>query len=160
MVKEVLNAENAEHLQMLKKVSHPVTEFNERLFYLLDDMRDTIIDYAGIGLAAPQIAILRRVVVLDFSSDIDGIEQDEYIELINPEVLKSSGSQTDEEGCLSIPGERGLVTRANKVVVKFQDRHGKWHQREFEGLAARAVFHEIDHLNGVLYTQHVQELPN
>ena len=132
----------------LTKVCRPVTEFNDRLHVLLDDLADTLEDSGGVGLAAPQVGVLRRVcVVLD--------EEDQLIELVNPEIIRQSGEQTGLEGCLSVPGKWGIVTRPDYVRVRAQDRNGQWCETEGEGLTARAFCHEIEHLDGHLYTEHI-----
>ena len=142
----------------LKKNSRVVTEFNERLHILLDDMRDTLIDANGLGLAAPQVGVLRRVVlVVDLNIESD-LPEEQIIELINPEIIASSGTQRDTEGCLSIPGVYGIVTRPDTVKVKAQDRHGTEFEVWGSGLTARALCHEIDHVNGVLFTTHAEKL--
>ena len=130
---------------VLTKVSRPVTKFDRRLHQLLDDMTETLLDACGVGLAAPQVGILRRVVVVDTGED--GI-----IELVNPEIIAQSGEQTGLEGCLSVPGEYGIVTRPNEVTVRAQDRDGNWFEAEGEGLIARCFCHELAHLEGQLYT--------
>ena len=131
----------------LEKVCRPVTEFNGRLHMLLDDMADTLSEANGAGLAAPQVGVLRRVcLVLDEESD-------EYLELINPEIISQSGEQTGLEGCLSVPGKWAIVTRPNVVKVRAQDRYGNWFEVEGEELMARAFCHEIAHLDGHLYTE-------
>jgi peptide deformylase len=133
----------------LKKVCRPVTEFNAHLHQLLDDMADTLTEANGAGLAAPQVGVLRRVcLVLDEDTE-------EFIELINPEILSKSGEQTGLEGCLSVPGKWGIVTRPNVVRVKAQDRDGNWFEAEGEGLTARAFCHEIEHLDGHLFVEHI-----
>lgn len=133
----------------LTKVCRPVTAFNRRLHELLDDMADTLAEANGAGLAAPQVGVLRRVcLVLDEESE-------EYLELINPEIIDQSGQQTGLEGCLSVPGKWGLVTRPDKVRVRAQDREGNWFEAEGEGLTARAFCHEIEHLDGHMYTEHI-----
>ncbi len=132
--------------ETLRKVCRPQEKFDLRLGILLKDMADTMYKAEGVGLAAPQVGILRRVVVVDVTSDRTGLK-----EMVNPEILESSGSQTGREGCLSVPERQGVVTRPMKVKVRYQDRHGKWMELETEGFEARAVCHEIDHLNGVLY---------
>ena len=133
----------------LTKVCRPVTEFNSHLHELLDDMVETLTDANGAGLAAPQVGDLRRVcVVLDE-------ETEEFIELINPEILSSDGEQTGLEGCLSVPGKWGIVTRPNHVRVRAQDRDGNWFETEGEALTARAFCHEIEHLDGHLFVEHV-----
>ncbi len=135
---------------MLRKVCRPVTEFNERLWQLLDDMADTMHAAPGVGLAGPQVGILRRVVVMDVG---DGV-----IEAINPEIVSREGEQNGEEGCLSFPGKWGMVTRPYKVKMKAQDRHGKWYFLTGEELLARCMCHEIDHLDGVVFLDHVSEV--
>ena len=139
--KEILLFEN----DTLRKISHKVEKFNLRLWLLLRDMADTMYEADGVGLAAPQIGILRRVVVIDVGDD-NGL-----IELINPEIIAVEGEQEGPEGCLSKPGRQGYVRRPNKVTVRAQDRHGKWFEITGEGLLARAFCHELDHLDGRLY---------
>ena len=135
--------------ECLLKKCRPVTEFNRHLHLLLDDMAETLADANGAGLAAPQVGVLRRVcLVLDEDSE-------EYIELINPEIIAESGTQTGLEGCLSLPGKWGIVTRPNVVRVRAQDRNGDWFEAEGEGLTARAFCHEIEHLDGHLFSEHV-----
>ena len=135
--------------ECLTKVCRPVTEFNSRLHELLDDMVETLADANGAGLAAPQVGVLRRVcIVMDEDSE-------EYIELINPEIVAQRGEQTGLEGCLSVPGKWGIVTRPNVVRVRAQDRDGQWFEVEGEELTARAFCHEIEHLDGHLYTEHI-----
>ena len=131
--------------ETLRKVSHKVEKFNLRLWLLLRDMADTMYEAEGVGLAGPQIGILRRVVVIDIG-DENGL-----IELINPEIIHMEGEQEGPEGCLSKPGRQGFVRRPNKVTVRAQDRHGKWFEITGEGLLARAFCHELDHLDGKLY---------
>ena len=130
---------------ILKKISRPVDKFDERLYILLDDMRDTMHQADGCGLAAVQVGVLKRVVVVDVG---DGL-----IELINPEIIEQSGEQYEVEGCLSLPGKNGITRRPMKVKVKAQNREGKWCHYTGEGLKARAFCHEIDHLDGHLYTE-------
>ena len=135
--------------ECLTKVCRPVTEFNSRLHELLDDMVETLADANGAGLAAPQVGVLRRVcIVMDEDSE-------EYIELINPEIVAQSGEQTGLEGCLSVPGKWGIVTRPAWVRVRAQDRNGNWFEAEGEGLTARCFCHEIEHLDGHLYVEHI-----
>ena len=129
----------------LHKVCKPVENFDWRLHKLLKDMTDTLIDSGGVGLAAPQVGILRRVVLVDTGEEI--------IELINPVLVETDGEQTGAEGCLSVPGKYGLVTRPYYAKVKAQDRHGDWFEAEGEELIARCFCHELDHLDGILYTQ-------
>ena len=132
----------------LTKKCRPVTEFNGRLHTLLDDLKDTLLDSGGVGLAAPQVGILRRVCVVMN-------EDDEIIELVNPEIIATDGEQTGLEGCLSVPGKWGIVTRPNVVRVRAQDRYGRPFEVEGEGLTARAFCHEIEHLDGHLFVEHV-----
>ena len=129
----------------LHKTCRAVTNFDWRLHKLLDDMKETLADANGVGLAAPQVGILRRVVVVDLG--------DEMLELVNPELIETSGEQTGAEGCLSVPGKYGLVTRPNYAKVRAQDRDGNWFEAEGEELIARCFCHELDHLDGILYTQ-------
>ena len=132
--------------EILTKKCRPVTKFDRKLHVLLDDMAETMHRANGVGLAAPQVGILRRVVVIDVTEDHSGLK-----EMVNPEILERSGSQTGREGCLSVPERQGIVTRPEKVKVRYQDRHGKAWELETEGFEARAICHEVDHLNGVLY---------
>lgn len=132
----------------LNKPCRKVTEFNSRLHTLLDDMAETLREANGAGLAAPQVGVLRRACIV-----IN--EDDEVIELINPEIVSQSGEQTGIEGCLSIPGKWGIVTRPNQVRVRAQDRWGVFFVVEDEELTARAFCHEIDHLDGHLFSEHV-----
>ena len=130
----------------LGKVCRPVTKFDKRLHQLIDDMIDTLYDSNGVGLAAPQVGVLRRVVVVD-------VGEGEILELINPEIIEQSGEQTGLEGCLSVPGKYGIVTRPNVVKVQAQDRYGEWFEAEGEELIARCFCHELAHLDGHLYTE-------
>ena len=129
----------------LHKVCKPVTKFDRKLHKRLDDMAETLAEANGVGLAAPQVGILRRVVIVDTG---DGI-----LELINPTMVETSGEQTGAEGCLSVPGKYGLVTRPNYAKVSAQDRDGNWFEAEGEELIARCFCHELDHLDGIVYTQ-------
>lgn len=129
----------------LHKVCKPVTDFNAKLHKLLDDMQETLLQANGVGLAAPQVGILRRVVIVDTGEEI--------LELINPSLLETSGEQTGAEGCLSVPGKYGLVKRPYCAKVRAQDRNGNWYEAEGEELIARCFCHELDHLDGILYTQ-------
>jgi peptide deformylase len=136
----------------LNKKCRPVTNFDGRLHQLLDDMAETLASENGVGLAAPQVGVLRRVVLVLETNVPD--EQEEYvIELINPEIIESSGEQYGAEGCLSVPGEFGLVKRPYKVKVRAQDRYGEWFEVEGEGLTGRCFCHELDHLEGILFTE-------
>jgi peptide deformylase len=129
----------------LHKVCKPVESFDRKLHKLLDDMAETMDDAGGVGLAAPQVGILRRVVVVDTG---DGI-----LELVNPELIETSGEQEGAEGCLSVPGKYGLVKRPYIAKVRAQDRDGNWFEAEGEELIARCFCHELDHLDGIVYTQ-------
>ena len=129
----------------LHKVCKPVTAFDKKLHRLLDDMRETLIDSNGVGLAAPQVGILRRVVLVDVG--------DEIIELVNPTLLETDGEQIGPEGCLSVPGRYGLVKRPYWAKVRAQDRYGDWYEAEGEELIARCFCHELDHLDGIIYTE-------
>ena len=135
----------------LKKVCRPVTDFNARLHTLLDDMTETLIDSGGVGLAAPQVGILRRLCVVMN-------EDDEVIELINPEIIATEGEQTGLEGCLSVPGKYGVVTRPYVVRVRAQDRNGAFFEVEDEALTARCFCYEIEHLDGHLFIEHTDHL--
>lgn len=130
---------------ILRKVCRPVEKFDDRLAQLLDDMAETMHEAEGAGLAAPQVGIMRRAVVVDVG--------DEYgvIELINPEIIAAEGEQEGHEGCLSFPGQWGIVVRPMKVTVRAQSRRGEWFEISGEALRARAFCHEIDHLNGVCF---------
>ncbi|TQQ84432.1 peptide deformylase [Peptacetobacter hominis] len=134
---------------VLRKVCKPVKNFDEKLAVLLDDMADTMYHADGVGLAAPQVGILKRAVVIDVG---DGI-----IELINPEIISTGGEQTDMEGCLSVDDINEEVTRPNYVKVKAFDRNGNEFTMEGEGLLARAFCHEIDHLDGILFVDRVNK---
>lgn len=136
---------------VLAKVCRPVEKFDERLHTLLDDMRETLIDSNGVGLAAPQIGILRRItVVLD--------EEENIIELINPQIVASEGEQTGLEGCLSVPGKYGVVTRPNVVTVRAQDRNGNEFEVTGRELTARCFCHELAHLDGHLFVELAEKL--
>ena len=132
----------------LHKTCKPVVSFDSKLHKLLDDMRETLIDSQGVGLAAPQVGILRRVFLVDV-----GVEENEIIEFINPEILETEGEQEGPEGCLSVPGRYGLVKRPYYVKVRAQDRYGEWFEAEGEELIGRCFCHENDHLDGIVYTQ-------
>lgn len=135
---------------ILQKTCRPVEKFDKKLFQLLDDMKETLAEANGVGLAAPQVGILRRVCIVDVG--------DGPIELINPEIIGEEGEQEGAEGCLSNPGEYGIVKRPLKVTVKAQDRNGNWFQKTGEELCARAFCHEIDHLQGILFTSHASRM--
>lgn len=129
----------------LHKVCRPVEKFDKKLHKLLDDMKETLVDANGVGLAAPQVGILRRVVIVDTG--------EEMLELVNPELVETSGEQEGAEGCLSVPGKYGLVKRPNYAKVRAQDRDGNWFEVEGEELIARCFCHELDHLDGIVYTE-------
>ena len=135
----------------LNKTSRLVVKFDNRLHVLLDDMAETLNTSNGVGLAAPQVGVLRRVVLVVETNVPEG-EEEFIIELINPEIISAEGEQRGSEGCLSVPDQFGIVTRPEKVTVRAQDRYGNWFEREGEGLTARCFCHEIDHLNGILFT--------
>jgi len=132
---------------VLSKTCRPVTKFDRRLHILLDDMADTLMEANGVGLAAPQVGVLRRVVLVDVG------DEEGFLELINPEIIETSGEQTGLEGCLSVPGKYGIVTRPMVVKVRAQDRYGEWFEAEGEELIARCFCHELAHLEGQLYTE-------
>ena len=129
----------------LHKVCKPVETFDRKLHKLLDDMHETLAEANGVGLAAPQVGILRRVVIVDTGEEI--------LELVNPELLETDGEQEGAEGCLSVPGRYGLVKRPYYAKVRAQDRFGNWYEAEGEELIARCFCHELDHLDGIVYTQ-------
>ena len=129
----------------LHKVCKPVTSFDAKLHKLLDDMGETMRDANGVGLAAPQVGILRRVVTVDLG--------DEILELVNPSLVETDGEQVGAEGCLSVPGKYGLVKRPYYAKVKAQDRFGDWFEVEGEELIGRCFCHELDHLDGIVYTE-------
>lgn len=135
----------------LHKKCRTVTNFDARLHTLLDDMRETLLEADGVGLAAPQVGILRRAVLVLETNVPEGTEP-YVVELINPEIIERSGEQNGPEGCLSLPGEWGLVTRPMEVRVRAQDREGKTFELSGTGLTARAFCHELDHLDGVVFT--------
>lgn len=133
---------------LLNKKCHPVTRFDQKLLTLLDDMKDTLIEARGAGLAAPQIGIMRRICIVDTG--------DNMLELINPVIIGTEGSQTGTEGCLSVPGKFGIVTRPQQVTVRAQDRDGNFYEATGQGLVARAFCHETEHLDGKLFIEKVE----
>ena len=137
----------------LHKVCKPVTDFDAKLHKLLDDMAETLIESGGVGLAAPQVGILRRVFLVDI-----GEEENEIAEFINPEILETDGEQVGPEGCLSVPGKYGLVKRPYYAKVRAQDRNGEWFEAEGEELIGRCFCHENDHLDGIIYTEVMERL--
>ena len=134
----------------LHKVCKPVESFDSKLHRLLDDMRETLIESGGVGLAAPQVGILRRVVLVDNGEEI--------LELVNPTLLENDGEQEGPEGCLSVEGKYGLVKRPYYAKVRAQDRNGNWFEAEGEELTARCFCHELDHLDGIIYTEVMERL--
>jgi peptide deformylase len=140
---------------ILQKPTEPVTEFNEELRALVDDMFESMYAAHGIGLAAPQIGISKRITVIDLSFQKN---PEEKIVLINPEIIHKQGKQNEEEGCLSLPEIREKVSRAEKVRVRAQDVNGKWFELDGDELLARAFQHEIDHLDGILFIFRVSAL--
>ena len=136
---------------VLTKKCRPVVKFDDRLAELIEDMKETMQHANGVGLAAPQVGVLRRIVVVDAG--------DEIVELVNPEIVsKSKEEQTGVEGCLSLPGEYGIVTRPMYVTVRAQDRHGDWYEYDGEELVARCFCHELDHLDGHMYTESAEKM--
>jgi len=140
-IRKILTVEES----ALHKTCRPVENFDKKLHKLLDDMRETLIDSEGVGLAAPQVGILRRVVLVDTGEEI--------LELVNPTLLETDGEQVGAEGCLSVPGRYGLVKRPYYAKVRAQDRNGDWYEYEGEELIARCFCHELDHLDGIIYTE-------
>lgn len=135
----------------LHKVCRPVTKFDKRLHNLLDDLKETLADANGAGLAAPQVGILRRVAIVVN-------DEDQMLELVNPEIVVREGEQDDFEGCLSVPGRWGKVKRPMQVRVRAQDRNGDFFEVEGEAMVARCFCHEIDHLDGHIFTEHTDRL--
>lgn len=135
---------------VLRKKCFEVTNFDARLAQLLDDMKDTVRREEGAGLAAPQVGVLRRAVVVDVDEG--------FFEMVNPVIVASGGAQRGYEGCLSVRGRRGIVTRPLTVTVRYFDRSGKPHERKAEGFFARAVCHELDHLDGILYIDRAERV--
>ena len=137
--------------ETLRKHCKPQEKFDRRLATLLKDMADTMYKAEGVGLAAPQVGILRRIAVVDVTEDHSGL-----LEMVNPEIIEREGEQTGREGCLSVPGRQGVVTRPMKIKARFQDRNGDTYEIETEGFEARAICHECDHMDGILYTDKVE----
>ena len=135
---------------VLRKVGKPIEKMTPRLQTLIDDMYETMYEANGVGLAAPQVGILKRIVVID-------IGDDNAYTLINPKIIEADGEQTGEEGCLSLPGLQGTVTRPNHVICEAYDEDMQLRQIEGEGLLARAICHELDHLDGILYKDKVED---
>lgn len=135
----------------LHKKCHYITKFDEKLWTLLDDLKETLADAGGAGLAAPQVGIVRRAVIVITADD-------EMLELVNPEIVAQEGEQDGLEGCLSVPGMWGYVKRPMKVRVKAQDRNGQWFEAEGEEIVARCFCHEIEHLDGHVFSEHTDRL--
>ncbi|MDO5806504.1 MAG: peptide deformylase [Eubacteriales bacterium] len=140
---------------ILYKKCHPVTKFDKKLGNILTDMTQTMMHANGVGLAGPQIGYMRRVCVV-----LDTLDNDKIIEMVNPEVVETEGEQTGSEGCLSFPNKFGMVTRPRIVTVRAQDRNGEWFTVQSHDLTARAFLHEIDHLDGHVFTEKVTEYIN
>lgn len=141
----------------LTKRCREVTDFNSRLHMLLDDMKETLSHANGVGLAAPQVGVLRRAVIV-LETNVAEDEEEYMIELVNPVIIEADGEQVGAEGCLSVPGEFGIVSRPEHVKVRAQDRNGEFFEVEGEGLTARAFCHELDHLEGTLFTTKVSRM--
>ena len=135
---------------VLREKCESVKSFNKELGELLDDMKETVRAEQGAGLAAPQIGISKRIVVIDVDEG--------FYEMVNPVIISTKGEQTGPEGCLSVKGKQGTVTRPNKVKAEYRDRNGKKHKLTADGFFARAVCHELDHLDGILYTDKASEI--
>ena len=145
-LREILNESEG----VLHKVCRPVTDFDERLWTLLDDMAETLEESGGVGLAGPQVGVLRRLFVMDVG---DGL-----VEAVNPQIIGRKGRQEGSEGCLSCPGKWGIVVRPQKVILKAQNRHGEWFTMKGEDLAARCICHEYEHLDGILFTERAERM--
>ncbi len=143
--------------EILGKKSKKVTEFNDRLHSLLDDMADTLEESGGVGLAAVQISVLRRIFLV-LETNVDEDEPEILLECINPEIIEVEGEQVGPEGCLSVPGKFGIVTRPEKVKIRAQDRDGDYFEYEGFGLTARAFCHESEHLEGKLFLEKVERM--
>lgn len=141
----------------LGKKCREVTAFNQRLHQLLDDMAETLMHADGVGLAAPQVGVLRRAALV-LETNVPENENPILIELINPVVIEASGEQHEAEGCLSVPGEYGIVSRPETVKVRAQDRFGNYFEVSGEGLTARCFCHEIDHLDGIVFTSKCERM--
>ena len=139
--------------EILRKHAKPVEQMTERVARLIEDMFDTMYEADGVGLAAPQVGILRRIFVVD--TTMDESEPQRYV-MINPEILEKDGEQEGMDGCLSVPGKHAVVKRANRVKVRAQDENMEWFELEAEGLLARAIQHEYDHLDGIMYVDRAE----
>lgn len=135
---------------ILTKVCRPVEKFDHKLEVLLDDMYETMQDADGVGIAGPQVGMMRRLCVIDVGEG--------RLDLVNPEIIETSGTQDGVEGCLSFPGEYGMVERPNHVKVKAQNKNGEWYEVEGEELLARALCHEIDHLDGICFVKRASRM--
>jgi peptide deformylase len=144
-IREILKAGN----HLLTKKCHQVTRFDQKLHALLDDMSDTLKEARGAGLAAPQVGIMRRVCIVDTG-------EGKILEIINPQIIDTQGSQTGAEGCLSVPGKYGIVTRPAQVTIRAQNRNGQFFEATGQDLVARAFCHETDHLDGKLFVEKVE----
>lgn len=136
--------------EILRKKSREVTAVDNKIRTLMDDMLETMYANEGIGLAAPQVGILKQVIVID-------VEDEKVYKMVNPKIIKRSGKQTDQEGCLSVPEKKGMVTRPLSVTVEYINEEGQEVKLEAEGILARCICHEVDHLNGILFTDRVTE---
>jgi len=145
----IRNVLTGRETERLRKISRRVGTISPRIKTLLDDMKETLHVENGVGLAAPQVGVLRRVAIVEY--------EDKLYELINPEILESSGEAIEEEGCLSVPGTRGTVMRPDHIKVTYTDREGNVHTEEHEGITARIFCHELDHLDGVLFVDKMIE---
>ena len=139
--------------EILRKKSREVPIVNDRVRMLMDDMLETMYEFDGVGLAAPQVGILKRVIVID-------VEDGNVYKMANPKIINNSGEQSAQEGCLSVPEKKGVVSRPMKVTVEYTNENNETEKLEAEGLLARAICHEIDHLNGVLFVDRVIEDEN
>ena len=153
-IRNILNASEPR----LHKKSRLVTEYNERLHELIDDMRETLLKSGGVGLAAPQVGVLRRVVLVMDTNREDLTDDEQIIEMVNPEIIETDGEQTGYEGCLSLPDLYGIVTRPEYVKVRAFDRFGNEFTVDGHGLTARAFCHETDHLEGKIFSELTDKL--
>ncbi len=135
--------------EALRKISRPVMSVNTHIITLLDDMKETLHIEDGVGLAAPQVGVLRRIAIVEYD--------EKFYELINPKIIECSGEAVEEEGCLSVVGVRGTVKRPEEITVRYLDRNNKWHKEKISGMLARVFCHEIDHLDGVLFVDKMIE---
>lgn len=143
--------------KILTKVCRPVSKFDDKLHILLDDMAETLEQANGVGLAAPQVGMLRRLAIV-LETNVEEDEEEFVIEFINPEIIEMSGEQIGAEGCLSVPGEYGIVKRPDYVKARAQDRYGEWFEYEGTGLTARCMCHEFEHLDGHLFLEKCERM--